>query len=876
VTLLYQTKFFPPPIPSWFVVRPSLIEKLDGVLTHALTLVSAPAGSGKTTLVSDWVKSIRKRKEISIAWLSLDSADNSVDSFLDYLIGCLEESGVSIELPQEQTLENDQTVLAKNITGLIHSIKNVHNEIILILDDYHQIQNQDIHAIISNLLFYPSKFFHLVIITRSDPPFELARMRMAGQLSEIRMENLRFSDADAAKFIHNMLKFRLAEKDLEILNSRTEGWIAGLQLAAISLRNREDASSFVTSFAGSHRFIFDYLLEQVLNEQSQEVKTFLLKTSILDRFSNKLCDSVTESNASQKILDILERENLFLIPLDDERGWFRYHHLFADLLKRLLDQTFPGLVGELHRKASTWFENQGMIADAIDHALAAGDMELTTRLVSENVLALVEYSELSPILHRIDMIPLEKRKSSAWLNIAFAWILAYSGQIERSESTLRDVEDNIFRFSSYELRRIHGHIKVVRGYLAWVAGRQSDALELSQTADKILPQNEISVRALNLVVMGNTLSQFNPSLRSVEILRRAFRLAREIRKPHVFMLASSGLAYALIILGRLDEAKEVCDEAMVVSEQFRQMTGQPLYSNAVIYAELSRIHYEWGENQVAIQYARKGTMLANRWAQSDSIVVCLLNEINALISINEMKEANSLLQRARKSASKVSPWFVVNVEQFEIIYWLEKGEPKNAALILKNAAGAIPTTLHARVLLAQNNLVEAFDLLEKEVSDEDNQSAIENCRKHQLLSLIWLKKNNTEKALDQIKKSLEIAQENNFIQLFMNRIAGLEELLRLALQKRIYPGFTQKLLSLYSSSPHKIKIPKDEELIEPFSDRELEILSLLNSPYSTPEIAEQLFISANTVRTHIKNIYGKLNAHGRTEAVKRAKRLKLI
>ena len=834
------------------MVRSKLFEKLDEATTHTLTLVSAPAGSGKTTLVSAWVQSIRKKLDIHVAWLSLDAGDNSIDTFLDYLIGSLEESGVSFDEFQSVSDDIIHSAPTKKLSGINHLIKNTKREFILVLDDYHLIQNQKIHSIISNFFVHPSHLFHLILLTRSDPPFELGRMRLAGRLTEIRMENLQFSDADAMKYLNHMLKVPLAARDIEILNVRTEGWIAGLQLAAISLRNQKDTHSFVNSFAGNHRFVFDYLLEQVLIGQPEDVKSFLLKTSILGRFSYKLCDGVLQSNTSRQILDILERDNLFLIPLDDERGWYRYHQLFADLLKLMLNQTYPGLAVELHHRASAWFEDQGMIADALEHALAAEDMELTTRLISENVLALVEYAELSPILHRMNAIPSEKRKLSPWLNVAYAWALAYSGQIDRAEKILREIEENPEKISSDELNRINGHLKVVRAYLAWVIGRQSEAIELTQMAEKLLPESEISVRAMNLVTMGNSLNQYSPNWRAVEVLEQAVGFARQAQRPHVYMLAASALAYALIILGQLDQAMDICKEAIDVADQYKQSTGQPLYSIAVIFAEISKIQCEWGKWVEAFKNAHKGTVLANRWAQSDSLVVCILNEVNALIFLNEMQEAYSLIQKAKRISTTISPWFISNVEQFEIFYWLEVGDPKKAELIARNSAGEIPVALKARIYLALNNFEQAQFLIEQSLSDDNSIVSIDSCRMMLILALIFLKKNQLDKALVFLEKTLNIAQERDLIQLFMFRNTEMEPLLNLALKKKINTEFTRKLLSQYASSPYKIEIPKDQDFIEPFSDRELQVLSLLNSPFSTPEIAEQLFISSNTVRTHIK------------------------
>ncbi len=433
VTVILPTKFYIPPTPTGFVVRPQLLEKLDEALTHRLTLVSAPAGAGKTTLVSAWVQSARKKKA-AIGWLSLDEADNTPARFLEYLVACLEEGGAELDLAGYLP-ENGEQAQGENVpAGILRALVNLRQELILILDDYHLIRNQEIHAALGYILEHLPPRLHLVILTRSDPPLELARLRVSGQLLEVRMEHLRFSAQEAAAFLKMTAGVQLAESDISALNARAEGWVAGLQMAAISLRGRDDAAAFVAAFAGSHRFVFDYLLEQVLNRQTADVQAFLLKTAILDRLCAPLCDAVCGGgSASRELLDALERANLFLVPLDDERGWYRYHHLFSDLLKLMLEKTYPGQTVELHRRASRWFEAQRLLPEALRHALAAGDMELVARMVSTNVLALVEHTELMPILLQMETVPREKRESSLpWLEVAHAWGLAYTGQMERA------------------------------------------------------------------------------------------------------------------------------------------------------------------------------------------------------------------------------------------------------------------------------------------------------------------------------------------------------------------------------------------------------------------------------------------------------------
>ena len=396
---LLPTKFYFPPIPAGFVPRPQLLQKLDEALTHRLTLVSAPAGVGKTILVSAWVRSARK-KGVAFGWLTLDATDNDPGRFLEYLGACLEEGGTVIDLPS-----TEQGQVEKNLAEFIQGLMDLKREVILVLDDYHLIQNKQIHSALQYFLDRAPAYLHLILLTRSDPPLELARLRVSGQLVELRMDDLRFSVQEAADFLELSTGLKLIDEDVNSLNSRAEGWIAGLQMAAISLRGAKDPSAFIAAFAGSHRYVFDYLIEQVLDRQTPEMREFLLRTSILERLSAPLCDTVAGTGGTaQGMLIAIERANLFLVPLDDEHGWYRYHHLFSDLLKLVLQQSHPGLSVELHHLASHWYEAQGYLPEALNHALVAGDMELVANIVSKNVLALIDLDEIVPTLAQIDAI----------------------------------------------------------------------------------------------------------------------------------------------------------------------------------------------------------------------------------------------------------------------------------------------------------------------------------------------------------------------------------------------------------------------------------------------------------------------------------------
>jgi LuxR family maltose regulon positive regulatory protein len=884
VAALLPTKFYLPPAPTGFVPRPHLEKELDEALTHRLTLVSAPAGAGKTTLISTWVQSVHARGAV-IGWLGLDESDNDPGLFLDYLIGALEEGGLLIDTtlipPGYSSRAQMESPLAEFIRGIIP----FNRELVLILDDYHLIQNKEIHATIGFLIEHAPRHLHIILITRSDPPLELARLRVAGQLVELRMEALRFSEQEASDFLCIATGMQLTQAEVALLTGRTEGWIAGLQMAAISLRGSSDSESFVAAFAGSHRYVFDYLLEQVLDRQAMEVREFLLETSVLDRLSAPLCDAVTGSKGTARgLLDSLENANLFLVPLDEERGWYRYHHLFSDLLKLMLERTHPGFSKELHHRASHWYETQQMLPDALQHALTADDMELVAQIVSENVLALVEHAEITPIMAQIDSIPHENRSSPSWLDVAHAWGLAYTGQNQRAGQLLSQAGNDMESLSSDKREKMLGHIAAVRAYLAWTDGGQSEqAVALAEEAARRIPMEETSVRALNLTTLGNAMIQNKDDPRATQVLEQALLLAEKAGQPHGIMQASSGLAYVYILLGKSHQAQTVCEKAIHMAEVYQRRNARPLTTAASVYALMSRVWLEAGEYEKALQTARKGMVLGEAWGQVDTIMMCAQYLAYALAFTNQVEEARKVIQNSRNVALKGPSWHLRTLDYVELQIYLDS-DPQDAMEIRQEAARKQETVLDfsaliaARVMIKQNQSKEALELLQHEQESVGNYGQYRRTWLFILLALAQFQQKDQVSALTFLKQALELAESDNEVTLFVREGPAMEKLLRLARIKSYYPAFVQRLLAAFES--HRKRKPASlivhEELIESLSERELEVLQHLNGPLSTPEIAEQLIVSANTVRTHIKSIYGKLGVHGRSGAVRQARSFGLL
>jgi LuxR family maltose regulon positive regulatory protein len=880
---LFSAKFSPPATPPGYIARPQLLERLDCVFLRRLTLVSAPAGAGKTTLASAWAQTARKRGH-AVGWCSLEEGDNAPNRFADYLVASLEEGGIQLA-PVALTTAGYPTLPEQDnldfFTSLVYRLGTLDREAFLILDDYHLIHHPDIHRMLGALLDHMPQHLHLILLTRSDPPLELARMRLSDQMDELRMEQLRFSAQEAEHFLQKSAGVRLSESEIILLNTRTDGWIAGLQMAAISLRQTKDASAFISAFAGSHRFVFDYLLEEVLNRQPDEIRQFLLETSVLERLCSSLCDALTGApGSSRQLLDHLERANLFLIPLDDERCWYRFHHLFADLLKLMLQQKHPGLAQELHQRACRWYEMQGMIPEALHHALEGHEMQLAAQLVSTNLLALIEHSELTSILLRMDAALRQQHLPQPWLSIAHAWALVYTGQMERTEAALANVEKHLDTLLPDERQRINGHIAAVRAYAAWVNGAAQAAVVSAESAARLLPTEEIAVRALNLTTLGNALTQYQPSLHAVQVLEKAVSLARQACQTHVLMPAATALAYAYFNLGKIHKAYAVCQDALENAEAYQHLTGMSLNAAASVYAQLSAICCEWGNARQALHNARKGLALSELWGQTDTILLCLLHLANGYSLARDFESAYQVMQRARKLAQKVSPWFVLNVDQVKLKICLDEGNIAQALHVAQEPGATSIGSLQARLLVTQNQPEKALSFLEEALYQSQSLPSLETVRLLIVQALAYSMRKEESRAVASLTRALELAEPENLLTTFVREGQPLEKLLQRARLKSVSPEYIHRLVAAFQAHRDLLQATAIESLsdslIEPLSERELEILNLLNGPLATPEIAGQLFVSVNTVRTHIKNIYSKLSVHGRSAAVARACQLGLV
>ncbi len=496
---LLTTKLLVPINRAELVSRRRLLKALDQSLTYKITIISAPAGFGKTTLVGEWIR----QQNIPTAWLSLDDNDNDPIRFLSYFIKALQTINTTFGKTILEIIRSPQAQINEPllITLVNEFALTFPGETIFVIDDYHLVELPQINEIINFLLIHLPPTLHIVIATRSDPSLSVALMRGRGELNELRQNDLRFTTEEAGEFLNGVKGLQLTDNQVGALVTRTEGWISGLQMAASSIQGNESIPAFVQSFTSSNRYIFDYLIEEILNRQPEDIHDFLLDTSILGRVTGNLCNAVLNQTDSQAILEYLERTNLFILPLDKDRQWYRYHHLFADLLQKQLMQKRPEDVSKLHKRASVWFEKEGLSEEAIRHALATRDFEFAAQVLEHNIPVMMARGERLPLIESFfGKLSEEFIRSRPILSVQRIWGLAFSGRLDEAEERFREIDDAP---GMKKDREISGHLALVRALIANIRGDMDSAISLAHQADELLPTKDVVVRGMIPYILGN-------------------------------------------------------------------------------------------------------------------------------------------------------------------------------------------------------------------------------------------------------------------------------------------------------------------------------------------------------------------------------------
>jgi LuxR family maltose regulon positive regulatory protein len=903
---LLQTKLYTPPIRRELVSRPRLIERLNVGLTRKLILVSAPAGFGKTTLVSEWVHKVgaQHAAPLQVAWLSLDEGDNDLARFLTYLIAALRTIQASIGKGVLSALQSLQPPPAEAVlTSLINEIAAYPDRIILVLDDHHTIESSSVDDALAFLLERLPPQMHLVITTREDPHLPLARLRARGQLTEVRASDLRFTSSEAADFLNQAMDLDLSAENVAVLETRTEGWITGLHLAAISMQGRKDVTGFVESFTGSHRFVLDYLIEEVLEQQPESVQAFLLQTSVLTRLTGSLCDTLTGQDNGQATLEMLEHANLFIVPLDNERRWYRYHHLFADLLRQRLHTTQSALVPELHRKASQWCEKNRLIDEAVDHAFAAGDLVRAGYLVEELAEVLWERGEHVKLLGWLNRLSEEQLSAMPQIGIFHSWILHTTGREQAAEKRLQMVERALTSIadgvSPGELNRIihldtvqlKSRASVVRARLAFRKGAIPNIIKFSRRALESLPENDLAWRGMAAMALGDSYVVSGDMNPAKEAYSEAIRISEKGDNVYSVLYPSCKLGIILEYLGKLHQAEALYRELMTLvnSSGMSQsvMTG-------LLYALWSEILCHWNDIDNAFRFASRGVELS----EHENDVANLAWIHNALAKVlfarGDLTRAKETILKLGKIAgeSNVPPWIASTTAAWRARIWLTEGNLDAAQQWIQERLLNLDDELQfareaehivfARILVAQGDLQDAINLLERLTKKAEAGDRITRRIEMSLVLALALEaRGDKDKAMTALERTLTLAEPEGFVRIFVDEGPPMARLLYEALSRGIAPDYIRRLLAAFpmieseQASPPDAE-PPESDLIEPLSERELEVLALIAEGLTNREVASRLFLSLHTVKAHTHNIYGKLGVHNRTQAVGRARALGVL
>jgi LuxR family maltose regulon positive regulatory protein len=904
---LLETKFYRPRPRSQLVVRPRLSERLNRAIESKLTLVSAPAGFGKTTLLSAWLAA-GPADGRPAAWLSLDQGDNQPESFWTYLVAALQTVDPTVGARAQSLLQGPQPPPLETIlTTLLNELGAVPNDVVLVLDDYHVIDAQAISDSMTFLLDHLPHQIHLVIATRADPALPLPRMRARGELIEVRAADLRFTPDEAAAYLNEVMGLDLGAADVAALELRTEGWIAALQLAALSLQGRDDVGGFISSFAGDDRYIVDYLVEEVLHQHPEPVRSFLLDTSILARMNGSLCDAVTGSSGGAAMLEALERGNLFLIPLDDRRRWYRYHHLFADVLQaRLLDER-PGRVRELHRRACEWHEEHGDRSEAIRHAMAGGDVARAADLVELAIPAAFRDYQGATLRPWLEALPDELIRNRPVLSVAYAATLLDGGRVEGDvEARLRDAErwlgmtadgravpqdpsTAMVVVDEEEFRRLPCAIALYRAAHALAVGDVAGTMTHARRALDLVGEDDHPGRGSAAGLLG--LAAWTTG--DLEAAHRAYAdsMASLQKAGYVSTVIGCAIAQADIRIaqGRLRDAMRTYGWGL----QLATSHGAPALRGAAdMHTGMSELFRERND----LETASRHLLVSRQLGEENGLPQ---NPYRSRVAAARIRQAQAdpdnaldLLDEAeRLYASDFSP-DVRPVAAAKARVWIAQGNLSAAwgwarehGLTAADELSYLHEFEHAtlaRLLLAQGlrdgvdrDIDAAIELSERLLAAAEaggrHGSAIDILVVH---ALARHARGDVAGALASLARAVELAEPEGYVRAFLDEGPAMTALLRWAAKQPSAPVYLRRLTA--AAVTVEDRVTPAQPLIEPLSERELEVLRLLGSELDGPEIARELTVSLATVRTHTRSIYAKLGVNSRRAAVHRAAELGLL
>ena len=890
------TKLHIPPVGNNIIHRSELYVKLNVGLSRKLILISAPAGFGKTTVVSDWID----QNKIPTAWFSLDNGDNDPVEFLSYIISGIQ--GISKEFGQSalKLLYSPNKTSSESIVSLlINEILKINQNFLLVLDDFHLVENHEILKLIAYLLEHIPGNIHIVLLTRSDPALSVSRLRSQHQLVELRSSDLCFSANDISVLFNKKLKLGLSIEDVYSLETKTEGWIAGLQLTALSIQGRDDISGFIQDLKGDNRYIMDYLMEEVLKIQPDDIKEFLLQTSILVQMSAPLCNAVLNRDDSQIILESLEKNNMFVIPLDDERNWYRYHHLFSGLLKQRLQLREKKAAIELHTKACNWFEQHNMFDFAIGHALAIHNHEKSIQLIGEVVEEMWENGQHSAIMKYGDILPSELIKKNPDFCVYYAWILIAAGKIRKAEPFLVSAENItekvINNDSSKEAvqynKKLLGKISVAFAYLNSHVEHSPKIFDYCKIAMENLTDDDPLWYSWAWFSYGIAHFSNGELFESNKAFNKAFEYGKI--SGNIFLISTIAIRMAENEqqLGHYKSAYKKCSDLLtLMKDRGYSEIARTEWTYAALYFIMGVSQFMWADMdrahdniKIAYDLCKNGRDIYLKIfiLMVYSIVLKERGDIELKKKIDEM---DIIIKQ-----NDVPPFLTSSYIGWKIYLFIENNQIDEANNIVseygldpakkKTHATEGAYSAYVRLLLVQNKLDEAELLLSELFALADDNNAIEKIIELKISYAVLFKlRGNQEKAIANLIEAMEFASDENLLYYFVNELERIKDLMKEAFKviattkTNIPPKFVDSLKIVIERKQKQKKMNAGIDL----STRELDTLKLIAEDLSNQDIADKLFISLNTVKTHVKNILLKLEVDNRFQSVNKAKELGII
>ncbi len=872
-TPVLSTKLYTPKPRSDLVIRNHLLDLLHQAIFKKLILVSAPAGFGKTTLLSAWTQ----ETEMSNCWVSLDIEDSDPVHFLIYLISALQNIASEVGQASLTLLHSNQpTAINTIIVMLINELSKIQGDFALILDDYHAINSQEIHEAIGFLIDNLPQHMHLIISSRSDPPLQLSRLRVRDQLTEIRQSDLRFSREEAAEFLSQCVGLELSNEQVNALEIRTEGWIAGLQLAGLSLKDKKDTAAFIKDFSGSHRFVIDYLFDEVVSNLPNDLSLFLQHTSVLDRFTASLCDDVTGRSDSAMILKGFEEANLFLIPLDDHREWYRYHHLFSDFLRYQLDDESGKI---LHQKAARWFGAKGLYSEAVKHALESEDLETAAQTIVTAAPEVFNQGAINSLMGWLNSLPESYILRNSELAIYKGFTFIMSGAMEGAIPYVTAAEQNL---PENPPSGVFGRLLSLKAQIALCNSEMDETIHLSREALEYLDEQDLSIRNLTLNILGQVLELKGDVVSASKIYAKAFETGWQTGDVLGALVIFTNLILSLNEIGKRQEAVIYCDQ-MKERLNGKIISGLPLVDS--VNLPLSILSLEANEIEAALEQVNRAITFMTTLAVMQGAILGKYILARILLANKSFSELSRVVQEGLQIAKQIDReslygvWLTAlevdaHLSQQNLTVpnrWVEERDYsiEDTPIFYME----FPYFTYVRWLIANRKFTEAEKLLSNMADSAKEGGRIRKLiTVHLLQAHTSLGRNERETAVKHIEQALILARPSKYIRAFLDEGPEIAQLLPSV--REIAPVFVDEISLAFGA---EITPPiKSSIMMDALSERELEVLSMVAKGHSNREIADALYVTLGTVKKHLNNVFSKLQVKSRTQAVVKGRELDLL